>query len=64
MDQAADEASPFDTDLERGLTEQEVSASRAIHGFNEIPSKEESAWRRLFKRLWGPIPWMIEAAAV
>ncbi|MEZ4438807.1 MAG: plasma-membrane proton-efflux P-type ATPase [Polyangiaceae bacterium] len=64
MDQTADEASPFDTDLERGLTEQEVSASRAIHGFNEIPSKEESAWRRLFKRLWGPIPWMIEAAAV
>ena len=31
-------------------------------GFNELEEKEESAWMRLLKKVWGPIPWMIEVA--
>jgi len=47
-----------------GLGAAEVEAARREHGFNEIPEQREAAWRRLLKRLWGPIPWMIEAAGI
>ncbi|NPA29992.1 MAG: HAD-IC family P-type ATPase [Epsilonproteobacteria bacterium] len=48
----------------RGLREEEVKTLRRQYGYNEIDEKEESAWHRLFRRFWGPIPWMIETAAL
>ena len=48
----------------RGLTAAQVEEARATYGFNEIPAHTEPAWRRLLRRFWGPIPWMIEGAAV
>ncbi len=54
----------LDTDLKAGLTEGEVQRRLEIFGPNEIPEKEPSFWYRLFKRFWGPIPWMIEIAAL
>ena len=51
-------------DLERGLTTEQVEALQREHGLNEIPEKEESFFSRLIRRFWGPIPWMIEVAAV
>ena len=47
-----------------GLTQEEVLTRRRTYGFNELQVKEKSALLRLFQRFWGPIPWMIEAAAV
>ncbi len=47
-----------------GLTTQQAQALRREHGPNEIPEKEESFFARLFRRFWGPIPWMIEIAAI
>ncbi len=47
-----------------GLTAEEAGKRIAEYGYNEIPEKEESAFRRIFKRFWGPIPWMIESAAL
>ncbi len=47
-----------------GLSSKEASLRLMKFGYNEIPDKTESAWRRLFKKIWSPIPWMIEAAAV
>ncbi len=47
-----------------GLTDTEVQAALTRYGYNEI--KEESAhpvWGVL-KRLWGPIPWILEAALI
>jgi len=47
-----------------GLTDTEVQAALTRFGYNEI--KEESAhpvWGVL-KRLWGPIPWILEAALI
>ncbi len=48
----------------QGLTSQEVQKRLKSYGYNEIGEKEESAWQRLFRRFLGPIPWMIEAAAI
>jgi H+-transporting ATPase len=47
-----------------GLSSSAVQERLARFGYNEIEEKEESLWHRVFRRFWGPIPWMIEAAAV
>ncbi len=47
-----------------GLPDDEVTRRQNEHGLNEIPEKEETLLKRLVKRFWGPIPWMIEAAAL
>jgi len=51
-------------EADRGLGDREVEERRSRFGFNEIEEKEESLWHRIFRRFWGPIPWMIEAAAI
>ena len=48
----------------KGLSSSDVAERRAQAGFNEIPERKVSLWRRLFSYLWGPIPWMIEVAMV
>ncbi|NPA16652.1 MAG: plasma-membrane proton-efflux P-type ATPase [Aquificae bacterium] len=52
------------TDPERGLSEEEARERLKKYGLNEIPEKEEPLWHRIFRRFWGPIPWMIEIAAI
>lgn len=47
-----------------GLTSAEVSQRREQHGFNEITEKTTHPLRKLLGYFWGPIPWMIEAAAI
>lgn len=47
-----------------GLTLTEARKRLEQYGYNEIEEKEESLWHRVFRRFWGPIPWMIETAAV
>lgn len=46
-------------DRERGLSEEEVKKRLVEYGYNEIPEEEESLFHRIFRRFWGPIPWMI-----
>jgi H+-transporting ATPase len=52
------------TDGEKGLSKAEAEKRIAEYGYNEIPEKEESAFHRIFRRFWGPIPGMIEIAAL
>ncbi len=48
----------------QGLTEKEAKKRLSIYGLNEI-HQETSSWEeRLFKKLTGPIPLMIELAAI
>jgi len=49
---------------DKGLSARQVRERVARYGNNEIAEKEEPLWHRVFRRFWGPIPWMIETAAV
>jgi H+-transporting ATPase len=59
-----DTVGELQSDAERGLSSQEAAQRLSRFGYNEIQEKEEPLWHRVFRRFWGPIPWMIEAAAV
>jgi H+-transporting ATPase len=52
------------SDKSLGLSESEAKQRLAKYGFNEIPEKEETFLHRVLRRFWGPIPWMIEIAAI
>ncbi|MDR0801907.1 plasma-membrane proton-efflux P-type ATPase [Fluviicola sp.] len=52
------------TNFDFGLSATEAAARLSRYGLNEIPEKEESVRKRIFKRFWAPIPWMIEIAAL
>ena len=47
-----------------GLSSAEAAERLSQYGPNTIEAKEESWLHRLARRFWGPIPWMIEVAAV
>ena len=49
---------------ETGLSQTEAQALLDHHGFNEIREEPTSPLRSILKRLWGPIPWMLEAALI
>ena len=52
------------TDKDNGLASGEAKKRLEQYGYNEIPEKEESTFHRIFRRFWGPIPGMIEVAAL
>ena len=54
----------FGTQIEQGLSNEEAGKRITQYGYNEIEEKEETLWQRIFRRFWGPIPWMIEIAAL
>ena len=47
-----------------GLTLEEVAKRLEEYGYNEITEKRANPLVKLFGYFWGPIPWMIEIAAV
>ncbi|MBM3623795.1 MAG: HAD-IC family P-type ATPase, partial [Alphaproteobacteria bacterium] len=49
---------------ENGLTSAEAAQRLAEYGRNAIEDKTESKWRRLLDYFWGPLPFLIEAAAI
>lgn len=49
---------------ENGLSSTEASERLTKIGPNEIPEKQENAFLRFLSYFWGPIPWMIEVAAI
>ncbi|MBI1422330.1 MAG: HAD-IC family P-type ATPase [Gammaproteobacteria bacterium] len=51
-------------DPQRGLPQTEITKRLQQYGYNEIKEREEPLWHRIFRRFWGPIPWMIEIAAI
>ncbi|NOY16650.1 MAG: HAD-IC family P-type ATPase [Gammaproteobacteria bacterium] len=54
----------FEVTAENGLSKTEANERIRQYGYNAIDEKEESLGHRIFRRFWGPIPWMIEAAAL
>jgi H+-transporting ATPase len=62
--QASQTLASFGVAAEQGLSQERVREQRERFGANAIREKEEPLWHRLFRRFWGPIPWMIEIAAI
>ncbi len=52
------------TDPDAGLSMEEAARRQQQFGFNRIETREAGWLTRLARRFWGPIPWMIETAAV
>ncbi|WP_460188682.1 plasma-membrane proton-efflux P-type ATPase [Thiomicrorhabdus hydrogeniphila] len=59
-----DSLSDFQVNLKDGLSSTEAQQRLARYGANQITEKEDPLWHRFIKRFWGPIPWMIETAAI
>ncbi len=51
-------------DSQRGLSEAEAKKRLNIYGPNEIPEKKVHPLIKFLNYFWGPIPWMIEVAAI
>ena len=49
---------------ERGISSSEAKERLQQYGYNEIEEKKVSALRKFLGYFWGPIPWMIEVAAI
>jgi len=54
----------LEVDEKKGLSLSDVKERQQKYGFNSIEEKKVSIWKKLFSYFWGPIPWMIEIAAV
>ena len=54
----------LNVDPQKGLSGEEAKKRLKKYGTNEIPEKEETTLQRILRRFWGPIPWMIEVAAI
>ncbi len=48
----------------QGLTNAEVQARLAKYGYNELPEEKANRLLKFLSYFWGPIPWMIEVAAI
>ncbi len=48
----------------KGFISSEVEKRRSEYGFNELPEKKVHPILKFLGYFWGPIPWMIEIAAV
>lgn len=50
--------------IPQGLSTQEAAKLHEQYGWNEIPEKKRNVFLVILSYFWGPIPWMIEAAAI
>lgn len=50
--------------IPQGLTSTEAQQRLTQYGPNSIEAHTESKWKKLLGYFWGPIPWMIEVAAL
>jgi len=48
----------------RGLSQAEAQKRLARYGPNEIEEKKTNPLLKFLTYIWGPIPWMIEAAVI
>ena len=49
---------------DQGLSAAQAQERLLVYGFNEIEEKKANPLKKLLGYFWGPIPWMIEVAAI
>ena len=54
----------FTTSKKEGLSTGESKKRLLQYGLNLLEIKQDSLWKRILTFFWGPIPWMIEIAAI
>jgi H+-transporting ATPase len=64
MTNDTDKAGEVATDVENGLTSEEVRERWRTFGYNEVPEKRENPLIRFVKKFWGLTPWMLELTIV
>ncbi|MCL4530982.1 MAG: HAD-IC family P-type ATPase [Chloroflexi bacterium] len=64
MTQSKDTAGIENSYQGTGLNEADIQAKRTQYGYNEIPEKHVGPVMGTLKRMWGPIPWLLEAAMI
>jgi H+-transporting ATPase len=64
MAQSKDTAGIENTYQGAGLNDADIQARRKQYGYNEIPEKHVGPVMGILKRMWGPIPWLLEAAMI
>jgi len=60
----ADVFTDLHADMHQGLTSAEARARAGQYGPNAIEEKKKSQLSMFLAYFWGPMPWMIEAAAI
>jgi H+-transporting ATPase len=55
---------PLAAQAQKGLTQEEAERRLAQYGYNELAEEKSSPILKFLSYFWGPIPWMIEVAAV
>jgi H+-transporting ATPase len=50
--------------ISSGLTSAEAAHLLSQYGPNAIPEAKKHPWLDFLKRLWGPVPWMLETAVI
>ncbi|MEM4102242.1 MAG: plasma-membrane proton-efflux P-type ATPase, partial [Conexivisphaerales archaeon] len=54
----------LNTDVNKGLSEDEIKKRIEQYGYNEIEEKKQSSIKRLAKKFWGLTSWMLEITMV
>ena len=62
--QTSEEETPFSIYAKTGLSAEEAARKLHKYGTNDFPEKKANPFRKFMGYFWGPIPWMIEAAAI
>ncbi|MBX4299052.1 hypothetical protein K4H04_25185, partial [Mycobacterium tuberculosis] len=64
MSQSKDRAGIENMYQGAGLSNADISEKQKQYGYNEILEKQAGSAVGILKRMWGPIPWLLEAAMI